>query len=84
MNSRISKERLAGSLLFVLVGYAIVSIFAGAMLWTIGMDSAVFIPPPLSTGTVAPPFELQSLSGDKVSLEQHKGRPVVLMFWGAS
>lgn len=84
MNSSISKERLAGSLLFVLVGYAIVSIFVGAILWSIEMDSTGFIPPPLSAGAVAPPFELQSLSGDKVSLEQHKGRPVVLMFWGAS
>jgi cytochrome c biogenesis protein CcmG/thiol:disulfide interchange protein DsbE len=33
-----------------------------------------------SSGT-APDFELQNLSGDKVSLKEHRGNPVLLDFW---
>jgi cytochrome oxidase Cu insertion factor (SCO1/SenC/PrrC family) len=79
-----SKERFAGALLFVVAGYAIASIVAQVVLWRMGMPVVDYIPKPLSTGTVAPPFELTSLQGETVSLAQFKGRPVVLMFWGSS
>ncbi len=32
-------------------------------------------------GTVAPPFELQSLEGESVPMRQFAGKPVVLNFW---
>lgn len=84
VEKRFSKERFAGVLLFLLVGYAIVSIVVQTVLWSMGMSSSDYLSRPLSAGTSAPPFELKSLAGDTVSLEQLKGRPVVLMFWGAS
>jgi len=61
--NRISKERLAGILLFVLVGYAAVSIVWGQILWGIERGD-YYIPPPLSAGTQAPAFELASLTGE--------------------
>ena len=79
-----SKERLAGSLLFILVCFAMVSIVADAMVLRIGSGSINFLSNPLSQGTVAPPFELESLAGESVSLAQFEGRPVLLMFWGSS
>ena len=84
MENSISKERLAGALLFLLVAYAMVSIVMQTVLWRMGMSSSEFLSRPLSTGTVAPAFELESLAGDTVSLEQYKGRPVLIMFWGSS
>jgi len=79
-----SKERFAGALLFVLAGYAIASIVVQTVLWRMDMSLTDFVPNPLSAGTVAPPFELKSLQGERISLEQHRGRPVVLMCWGSS
>jgi len=33
------------------------------------------------TGSTAPPFTLPTLAGDRVSLEQFRGRTVILNFW---
>ena len=82
MEERISKERLAGALLLVLVGAAMVSVAAGTALWARGIPPRI-PPPPLTTGVAAPQFELESLTGETVSLEQFKGRPVIVMFWGS-
>ena len=82
MEGRISKERLAGALLLVLVGAAMVSVAAGTALWARGIPPRIS-PPPLTTGVAAPQFELESLTGETVSLEQFKGRPVIVMFWGS-
>ena len=84
VKKRFSKERLAGVLLFLLVGYAIACIILQVVLWRMGMSTVDYIPKPLSAGTVAPSFELTSLQGETISLAQFKGRPVVLMFWGSS
>ena len=81
---KFSKERFAGMLLFLLVGYTVVSIVAQTVLWRMGTSASYYTPKPLSAGTVAPPFELKSLQGETVSLAQYKGRPVILMFWGSS
>lgn len=81
MTNRISKERLAGALLFMLVGWAAVSVSLQAYLRM--MDLGAPMPPPLAAGTEAPAFELQSLKGETVSLGQFKGRPVLAMFWSA-
>ena len=84
MGNRISKERLAGALLFVLVGWAIVSVAVGTFFDMQAMLApGPPLPPPLSAGLDAPPFELESLSGEMVSLESFKGRPVLAMFWSA-
>ena len=40
--------------------------------------------PPLEAGAAAPQFELESLSGDKFSLEQFEGKAVLLKFWSVS
>ena len=82
--SGISKERLAGTLLFILVVCAVVSIVADAMVYRIGGDLSSYLSKPLSAGTSAPPFELESLEGKTVSLDQFEGSPVLLMFWGSS
>jgi cytochrome oxidase Cu insertion factor (SCO1/SenC/PrrC family) len=37
--------------------------------------------PSIDTGMTAPNFTLPLLSGDTVSLDQYKGRPVLLKFW---
>ena len=37
--------------------------------------------PPLTAGMTAPKFELESLTGETVSLEQFKGKAVVIKFW---
>jgi len=80
----ISKERLAGTLLFILVVCAVVSTVTDAMVYRIGANLSDYLSNPLSHGTVAPPFELESLAGKTVSLDQFEGSPVLLMFWGAS
>jgi len=33
------------------------------------------------TGETPPPFELERLDGRKVTLAEHRGRPVLLYFW---
>ncbi len=38
-------------------------------------------PPAVGRGTVAPPFELSSLDGDRVALEDLAGRVVLVNFW---
>lgn len=38
---------------------------------------------PVRAGTEAPPFSLESLDGGTVSLEDYRGRPVVVFFWGS-
>ena len=81
---KISKERIAGALLFILVGFAMVSIVVNAMLFSIVMGSSSVTARPLSMGTSAPAFELKSLTGETVSLAQFEDRPVLLMFWGTS
>ncbi len=43
-----------------------------------GFNSEAFA---AGTGTEAPGFVLHSLSGDKVSLQSFKGKPVLLNFW---
>ena len=83
-NNSFSKERFAGALLLVLVGFAVVSIVVNAMLYSMGGHASGYISQPLSAGKPAPAFELASLSGDTVSLEQFKGDPVLIMFWGTS
>ncbi|UCD56523.1 MAG: redoxin domain-containing protein [Candidatus Hydrogenedentota bacterium] len=84
MESKISKERLAGALVFVLAIAAIVSVAVGTSLQMMGVSFPGRTVLTLRPGTPAPPFELASLQGEKVSLEQFKGRPVLIMFWGAS
>jgi cytochrome oxidase Cu insertion factor (SCO1/SenC/PrrC family) len=37
--------------------------------------------PPLEAGTAAPQFELGSVSGETISLEQFEGKAVLLEFW---
>ena len=81
---RVSRERIVGVLVFVLAGYAMVSIVFNAMLVRIGAGSPEVIANPLSAGTDAPAFELESLEGDTMSLAQFRDRPVLLMFWGTS
>ena len=80
----ISKERLAGTFLFILVVCAVVSIATDAMVYRIGGDLSSYLSNPLSAGATAPPFELESLAGKTVSLDQFEGSPVLLMFWGSS
>ncbi len=82
--SGISKERLAGIFLFILVVCAVVSIVADAMVYRIRGNLSSYLSNPLSAGATAPPFELESLEGKTVSLDQFEGSPVLLMFWGAS
>ena len=41
------------------------------------------IPRPLAAGTPAPPFSLPSSTGDRLSLDEFRGRPVVLVFYPA-
>ncbi len=79
-----SKERFAGALLLALVGFAMASIVVNAMLYRMGMGASGYISQPLSAGKPAPSFELASLTGETVSLDQFKGDPVLLMFWGTS
>ena len=84
MENKISKERLAGALVFVLAAAAILSVAVGTHLEMKGFSLPDRTVLTLRPGTPAPPFELASLKGDKVSLEQFKGRPVLIMFWGSS
>lgn len=81
---RAPKERLAGVLLFVLVGFAAVSAAINGLSGTAGLEPANPNPGPLSSGAVAPAFELESLEGDTISLAQFRGRPALLMFWDTS
>jgi cytochrome oxidase Cu insertion factor (SCO1/SenC/PrrC family) len=37
--------------------------------------------PPLETGVAGPQFELETVSGEKISLEQFEGKAVLLKFW---
>jgi len=83
MKRTISKEWLAGILLFVLVAAAIVSIVLNSIMQTRGLPPLGPLQPPLTKGASAPRFELESLTGEKVSLEQFKGKPVLIMFWSA-
>jgi cytochrome oxidase Cu insertion factor (SCO1/SenC/PrrC family) len=81
MKRTISKERLAGILLFVLVAAAIVSIVLNSIIQARGFLPLGNLKPPLVKGAAAPPFKLESLTDGKVSLEQFKGKPVLIMFW---
>jgi cytochrome oxidase Cu insertion factor (SCO1/SenC/PrrC family) len=81
---KISKERITGVMVFVLAIYAMVSIVVNVMLFEIRSGSPHVTIRPLSAGTTAPAFELESLEGDTVSLAQFEERPVLLMFWGTS
>jgi len=84
MAKSISKERLAGALLFMLAGWAMVAVFVVSYFQMIEMMApGTPLPPPLSAGAKAPQFELISLKGETVSLSQFKGRPVLAMFWSA-
>ena len=38
---------------------------------------------PIAAGTEAPTFSLRSLTGETVSLEALRGRPLVVNFWGS-
>jgi len=82
--ANISKERLAGVLLFVLVGFAMASIVVDAMVQRVGAGTSRHISNPLSAGTAAPAFELESLTGETVALAGLEGKPVLIMFWGSS
>ena len=66
----------------MLVGAAMVSVAAGTVFHMRGMPSRIS-PPPLAAGAVAPHFELESLTGEVVSLAQFKGMPVLIMFWSS-
>jgi cytochrome oxidase Cu insertion factor (SCO1/SenC/PrrC family) len=81
---RISKERIAGALVFVLAVYAMFSIVFSTMLLSIRSGAPYVLANPLAGGTTAPAFELKSLEGETVTLAQFKDRPVLLMFWGTS
>jgi cytochrome oxidase Cu insertion factor (SCO1/SenC/PrrC family) len=83
MQKNISKERLAGALLFVLAATAIVSIVFNDIWQSKEFAPSGVLQPPLKNGVAAPPFELPSLAGENVSLDQFKGKPVVLMFWSS-
>jgi cytochrome oxidase Cu insertion factor (SCO1/SenC/PrrC family) len=78
---RISIERLAGALLFVLAVVAIVSIVLNSLWQTRKFFPSGVLQTPLTRGAAAPPFDLESLTGENVSLGQFKGKPVLLMFW---
>lgn len=84
MANSASKERLAGAFLFILAGWAMVAVFVGTFFQMSDLlGSRTPLPPPLSAGTEAPQFKLESLKGEMVSLSQFKGRPVLAMFWSA-
>ncbi|MBI5118766.1 redoxin domain-containing protein [Candidatus Poribacteria bacterium] len=84
MNRKISKERLTGVLLLVLACAAMVSVVVGTPIAMRGaFEPKTPPPPPLKAGVDAPGFQLNSLSGETISLDKFRGRPVLLMFWNA-
>ena len=42
-----------------------------------------FTTQPIAEGGQAPQFELKTLTGEVVSLEQFRGKPVALKFWSS-
>lgn len=64
-----------------IIGIIIVAVTILALLFEIIVALQHPASPPVADGMTAPLFQLDSLSGEKVSLEQLRGRAVVVMFW---
>jgi cytochrome oxidase Cu insertion factor (SCO1/SenC/PrrC family) len=77
MKNSSAGRRISTFLLFVILGTAFLSTAA----WWPPEFLKKLIAPPLETGIAAPQFELETLSGKKVSLKEFEGKPVLLKFW---
>ena len=77
MGSATPKKRVPYTLMVAVLVLAVVSVAA----WWPPQFIKALTTPPLEVGEVAPRFELESLSGEKVSLSQFEGQVVLLKFW---
>ena len=77
MENRNSGRRISTILLVVIVA---TSFFSTAAWWPPEFLKRL-IAPPLETGVAATQFELESLTGETVSLKDFAGTPVLLKFW---
>ena len=59
--------------------WLVAAAMASAALFAVLMDPSA--PEPLGRGSQAPPFALQQLGGGQVSLDELRGRVVLLNFW---
>ena len=77
MEKKKSSAKMSGVLLVVIVCTAFVSMGAS---WPPRFIKKL-TSPLLEAGAAAPRFELESLTGEVVSIGQFKGKPVLLNFW---
>ena len=77
MGGNTARKKASYALVAAALVLAVVSIAAG---WPPQFIKALIMSP-LEVGEVAPQFELESLSGGKVSLSQFEGQAVLLKFW---
>ena len=77
MKANKSNKRRSYALMVTVLVLATVSIAAW---WPPRFIKKMTIPP-LETGIAGPQFELDSVSGEKISLQQFEGKAVLLKFW---
>ena len=75
-----SKKILIGVSLVIFVVLALAAYFNHLFPWVLLRE---FRTQPITEGAAAPQFELKTLTGEIVSLEQFRGRPVALKFWSS-
>jgi cytochrome c biogenesis protein CcmG/thiol:disulfide interchange protein DsbE len=75
-----SATRPAGRLVAIVAGLALIGGLLAAFGLTIGSDAAVGS---TQLDRPAPAFSLERLDGGRVSLDELRGRPVVLNFWAS-
>ncbi len=81
MGKAISGKKLLAVAVLVLLGVFVVSTLMRYPPSFLTRHFRGLRTPSIDTGTTAPNFRLPSLSGDMVSLDQYKGRPVLIKFW---
>ncbi len=74
-------ERRAPPVVLRLLGEVIISIGIGASLGCGGSDGQLRAPPPVEVDKPAPAYRSVTASGDSVSLEGLRGKPVLLNVW---
>lgn len=76
------RQKRTAAIPYYLLFSGLALVIIGVLMWLGGQStSGTAAMGPAEIGQPAPPFELASLSGEKVSLEDYQGKVVVVNFW---